>query len=157
MQAFKIARFAAALAALTLGMNTAANAVTTNGGFDVTINLTSACVLGTVGGVSFTYTSFGGAATGTGGAFNVKCTNSLPYKIGFTNAVTPATTETVTDDAVNLQYTLGLSAATGTGNGADQPYSVTGTMAANQAGTCATGTCSNSTATNKTRTLYVSY
>jgi len=147
----------AALAASAIGMNTAANAATASGTFDVTINLTSVCVLGTVAPVAFTYTSFGSAATGTGGGFNVKCTNTLPFKIGFTNAATPAVSETVTDQAVSLAYTLGLSAATGTGTGVDQSFSVTGTMAANQAGTCATGTCTNSASTNKQRTLYVSY
>jgi spore coat protein U-like protein len=146
----------AALGLATLGMNTA-NAASANGNFDVTINLTSVCVLGTVAPVAFTYTSFGAAATGTGGGFNVKCTNSLPFSVGFTNAVTPAATETVTDAAVNLQYQLGLSAATGTGTGADVAFSVTGSMAANQAGTCATGTCNNSGSANKQRTLYVVY
>jgi hypothetical protein len=87
----------------------------------------------------------------------MKCTNTMPYKIGFTNTATPATTDAVTDDAVNLAYTLGLSATTGTGSGVDQAYTVTGTMAAAQAGTCLTATCTNTAATNKTRTIYVVY
>jgi len=125
---------------------------------NVTINLTSKCVFGAVAPVAFTYTSFQGAAsTATGGTFNMKCTNTMPYKIGFTNTATPATTDAVTDDAVNLAYTLGLSATTGTGSGVDQAYTVTGTMAAAQAGTCLTATCTNTAATNKTRTIYVVY
>jgi hypothetical protein len=108
--------------------------------------------------VAFTYTSFQGtASTATGGTFNMKCTNTMPYKIGFTNATTPATTDAVTDDAVNLAYTLTLSGTTGTGSGVDQAYTVTGTMAAAQAGTCLTATCTNTAATNKTRTIYVVY
>lgn len=124
----------------------------------VTINLTSKCVFGTIAPVAFTYTSFQGtAATATGGAFNMKCTNTMPYSIGFTNAVTPATTDVVTDQAVNLAYTLGLSATTGTGTGVDQAYTVTGTMAASQAGTCSSASCANTSSTNKTRTIYVVY
>ena len=125
---------------------------------NVTINLTSKCVFGTIAPVAFTYTSFQGtASTATGGTFNMKCTNTMPYKIGFTNTATPATTDAVTDDAVNLAYTLGLSATTGTGSGVDQAYTVTGTMAAAQAGTCLTAACTNTAATNKTRTIYVVY
>lgn len=125
---------------------------------NVTINLTSKCVFGAVAPVVFTYTSFqAGAATATGGTFNMKCTNTMPYKIGFTNAPTPATTDAVTDDAVNLAYTLGLSATTGTGSGVDQAYTVSGTMALGQAGTCLTAACTNTAATNKVRTLYVVY
>ncbi len=123
----------------------------------VTINLTSKCVFGAVAPVVFNYTSFGAAVTATGGAFNMKCTNTMPYKLGFTNAPTPAVNDSVTDDAVNLDYTLGLSAATGTGSGLDQAYAITGSMALGQAGTCLTGSCTNAAATNKVRTLYVVY
>jgi hypothetical protein len=38
-----------------------------------------------------------------------------------------------------LNYTLSLSAASGTGNGAGQNYSVNGSMASGQGGTCALG------------------
>jgi hypothetical protein len=64
----------------------------------------------------------------------------------------------VTDDAVNLAYTLGLSATTGTGSGVDQAYSVTGTMALGQAGTCLGRRCVP-TRPQPTRTarLYVVY
>lgn len=125
---------------------------------NVTINLTSKCVFGAIAPVAFTYTSFQAAAsTATGGTFNMKCTNTMPYKIGFTNTATPAATDAVTDDAVNLAYTLGLSATTGTGTGVDQAYTVTGTMALGQAGTCLTAACTNTAATNKTRTIYVVY
>jgi len=135
-----------------------AQAASDSASVTVTINLTSKCVIGTVAPVVFNYTSFqAAAATATGGTFNMKCTNTMPYKIGFTNAPTPVTTDAVTDDAVNLAYTLGLSATTGTGSGVDQAYTVTGTMALGQAGTCLTASCTNTAATNKVRTLYVVY
>ncbi len=127
---------------------------------NVTINLTSKCVFGAIAPVAFSYTSFQAtAATSTGGTFNVKCTNTLPYKIGFSAAATPASTDAVTDAAVNLAYTLSMSAATGTGSGVDQAYTVSGSMASAQAGTCVTagGACTNSGSANNTRTVYVVY
>ncbi|MCY1165936.1 spore coat protein U domain-containing protein [Polaromonas sp.] len=137
---------------LTAPVQAANDSATVN----VTINLTSKCVFGVIAPVAFTYTSFQGtAATGTGGTFNMKCTNSMPYKIGFTNAPTPATTLAVLDATTNLNYTLGLSATTGTGSGIDQAYTVSGTMAAAQAGTCGTAGCTNGAGVNST--LYVVY
>lgn len=146
--------------ALAFILGVPAQAATDSATVTVTINLTSKCVFGTMNAVVFNYTSFQTtAATSTGGTFNIKCTNTLPYKIGFTNGATPATTEVVNDNALNLGYTLGLSATIGTGSGVDQAYIVSGTMAAAQSGTCAIagGACTNSTATNKTRTIYVAY
>lgn len=158
MKRFIAASFVAA--ALASG---AAHAGSTSGQFNVNITLTSACTLGAVTPVAFAYTSLqGSAATATGGGFSVTCTNSLPYTFGLqagSGAATPpgAATISVTDDAVNLGYSLGLSAAGGTGNGSAQSYSVTGTMAGSQAGTCPTASCTNGSATNKTQTLIVNY
>ena len=66
-----------------------------------------------------------------------------------------AATDPVTDGTTNLAYTLGMSAATGTGTGVDQAYSVTGTMAAAQAGNCLTAACTNGAGV--VRTVYVVY
>lgn len=124
----------------------------TNGNFNVVINLTPACSLSAIPDMSFTYASFQGtAATGTPSNYTVTCTTGLPY----TMALDATTT---TDNVVNLQYTLALSAAGGTGNGAAQGHQVTGTMPAGQSGTCATPAgCTNATATNRQRTLTVSW
>lgn len=141
-----------------------AAAQSTSGQFDVNITLTSACTLSPITAVDFAYTSFqGGAANATNGGFSVSCTNSLPYTFGLQSgagAATPpgaATIGPVTDDAVGLQYSLALSAAGGTGSGAAQAYSITGTMPASQAGTCAAASCTNAAATNNTHTLIVNY
>ena len=140
-----------------------AQAASTSGTFNVNITLTSNCTLSAITAVDFTYTSFqGGAATATGGGYTVSCTNTLPYTFGLqtgSGAASPpgAATITVTDNAVNLQYTLGTNAAGGTGNGAAQAHSVTGTMASGQSGTCATASCTNAAATNKTQTLIVNF
>jgi spore coat protein U-like protein len=138
-------------------------AATTSGQFSVNVTLYSTCSLSTVAALDFSYTSFqGGASTATNGGFTVTCTNSLPYTFGLqtgTGAATPpgASTITVTDNAVNLQYTLSTSAAGGTGSGAAQSFNVTGTMGANQAGTCATASCSNGAATNRAHTLILNF
>lgn len=150
------------LAAGILGSG-AAQAQSTSGQFNVNVTLTSSCTLSAINDLAFSYTSFqAGAATATGGGYSVSCTNSLPYTFGLqagSGAATPpgAATIAVTDNAVNLAYQLGLSAAGGTGNGAAQAYSVTGTMAGSQAGTCASASCSNAAATNKRHTLIVNY
>jgi spore coat protein U-like protein len=154
------------LAALLCGAATSgwlAHAGNTSGTFNVNVTLTSNCSLSAITAVDFSYTSSqGSAANSTGGGFTVSCTNTLPYTLGLQSgngAPTPpgAASITVTDDAVNLQYTLSRSAAGGTGNGAAQSYSVNGTMAAGQSGTCASASCTNASATNKTHTLIVGF
>lgn len=148
-------------AGMGFGSTQAAN---TSGTFNVTITLTSVCTLSAITAVDFAYTSLqGGAQPATGGGFSVTCTNSLPYtfglQVGSGAAVPPgaATIGPITDNAVNLAYSLSLSAAGGTGSGGVQAYNVAGTMAAAQSGTCATATCTNGLATNKTQTLIVNY
>ena len=153
---------AASLVAAALASGNA-QAGSTSGQFNVNVTLTSACTVSAVTNVAFAYTSLQAAiANGTGGGFSVTCTNSLPYTFGLqagSGAATPpgAATISVTDDAVSLGYSLGLSAAGGTGSGAAQAYSVTGTMAANQSGTCSAASCTNGAATNKTQTLIINY
>ena len=140
-----------------------AHAQTASGTFNVNITLTSVCTLSAIGDVNFTYTSLqAGVSNATGGAYTVSCTNSLPYTFGLqagTGALTPpfSPTISVSDNFVNLSYQLGTSAAGGTGNGAAQPYSITGTMAAGQGGTCGAASCNNGSATNRTHTLVVQY
>lgn len=156
-------RLIAASAVAAALASASVHAGSTSGQFNVNVTLTSACTMSAVTAVDFAYTSLqAGAATATGGGFSVTCTNSLPYTFGLQSgngAATPpgAATISVTDNAVNLGYSLGLSAAGGTGNGAAQSYSVTGAMAGSQAGTCAAASCTNAAATNKTHTLIVNY
>ena len=152
---------ATAVAAALAAGNTQAGQ--TSGQFNVNITLNSVCTLSAVTDLAFTYTSLQAGPSGaTGGGFSVSCTTTLPYTFGLQSgngAATPpgAASILITDNAVNLDYSLALSAAGGTGNGVAQNYSVTGTMAASQAGTCATASCTNAAATNKTHTLIVNY
>lgn len=131
-----------------------AQATTTNGTFNVVINLTSACVYTKSSDVSFAYTQFQTtASTAIAGGFTVKCSNNTAYTLAL-----DATT--ITDQATNLTYTLALSGTGGTGTGVAQPFSVSGTMPANQSGTCptpSTNGCTNSTSTNSIRTVTISY
>lgn len=137
---------AAAIAAVSV---LPAQAATATAPFNVTASLTSKCEVTTaVTDVAFTYTSFQTtAATATGGAFSVRCTNTLPYTLSVT-----ATSGTV----IGLAYTLGLSAAGGTGAGlTTASYNVTGNMASGQSGTCNTSLAA-CTGTNA-HTLTVTY
>lgn len=124
----------------------AAQATTTTGGFNVTVNLTSKCqITSAPTDVAFTYTSFqAAAATATGGAFSVQCTNTLPYTMSL---------DAVAGAVIGLNYTLSLSAPSGTGNGAAQAYTVNGGMVSGQGGTCALGSCAGTSA----RILTITY
>ena len=97
--------------------------------------------------LNLNYTSFRTtAATGTSG-FSLNCTAGTSYS----QAVAPAT-----GTALGLSYSLALSATTGLiGNAAVQNYTITGTAAAGQSGTCATSgvLCS----ANNPHTITVTY
>jgi Spore Coat Protein U domain len=139
------------LASFLTVVSTSSVAATATGTFNVNITLTSACKVNSVSDVAMSYTSLQtSAASSTGGAVSLSCTNGLPYTMALDSS-------SVTDNAVNLAYTLSLSAASGTGNGTAQSYSVSGSISANQAGDCATASCTNTAATNKQRTLTITY
>ena len=147
---------AAAISAAGLA-GTGAQAATTNGSFDVNINLTSACTLGAITAVDFAYTSGQVAAqASTGGGFNITCTNTLPYSFAIEQPLATPAVFPATDTAVSLQYTLTAPAA-GAGNGAAQALTITGNMPGGQSGTCAAASCNNAAATNRTYFLVVTY
>lgn len=137
---------AAALVSI-LGAASLANAATVGPqNFNVTVNLTSSCQLTAAPtDVAFTYTSFqAGAATATPSSFSVKCTNLRPYTMAL---------DSTSGTVIGLNYTIALSAGGGTGNGADQTYSITGSMAGGQSGNCAAASCSGT----DVRTLTITY
>ena len=137
---------AAAVASMLAALPAAQAAGTATGGFNVTVNLTSKCQITTApSDVAFSYTSFQATNASASTTYAVQCTNSLPY--------TMALDATATNTVAGLNYSLALSAASGTGNGAAQSYTVNGTMVSGQAGTCALGSCSGSEA----RTLTITY
>lgn len=122
--------------------------------FDVNITLNSACLYSKTTDVSFTYASFGAAATATAGAFTVQCTKGLQYSLTLDGGTGP--TYDYTDTALELNYKLTLANGVNTGNGTAQPYNVTGTMALGQIGSCASGSCSSAVGDNL-RTLTITY
>lgn len=151
----------AAAALLATGISGVSHAANTSATFNVDITLTSTCTVSAITNVAFAYTSFGALANSTGGGFTVTCTNTLPYTFGLqtgTGAPTPPGNASinVTDDAVNLAYTLNAPAGA-TGDATAQGHTISGTMAAGQSGDCAGATCSNAAATNRTHTLIVNW
>ena len=137
---------AAALVSI-LGAASLANAATVGPqNFNVTVNLTSSCQLTAAPtDVAFTYTSFQAApAVAAPSSFSVKCTNLRPYTMAL---------DSTSGTVIGLNYTIALSAGGGTGNGADQIYSITGSMAAGQSGNCAAASCAGT----DVRTLTITY
>lgn len=141
---------------------------TASGSFSVQVNLTSSCSVNTttggVGGVALlpTFAYISGqvaAATATGVQFQVTCTGGLPITSftldGSTGAVTGTgysyTAPNFKDTTTGLLYTLTTPAAS-PGTGVAQTYSLTGTMAAGQMGTCGLASCP-STETGHTLTI----
>ena len=136
-----------------LVVSTGAQAATVPSTFNVNITLTPKCEIATTStDLAFAYESFQmGAQPATGGGFSLRCTTGL-VPVSFT-----LDSASVTDAATNLAYTITLPTPLA-GTGAAQAYSVTGSMAAGQAGTCALNAgCTNSASANKQRTLTITY
>jgi len=110
----------------------------------VLINQNATCNISTAPGtITFNYTSFG-PAINPATNFGATCTNGLPYTMSL---------DTTSGTLLGLNYSLALSASSSTGSGFEQTHTITGTMAAGQAGTCASGSCS----ATQTHTLMISY
>ena len=125
--------------------NTANNNTLDTSPLSVAVITTNSCQLySPPGNIDLAYTSFQASAATASTSFGVRCTTALPYTMAL-----DATSGTV----LNLSYTLALSQTSATGNGLVQTYSVDGSIAGGQVGTCATATCSGS----QTRTLTITY
>jgi hypothetical protein len=136
LQIKKLALSSIAAATMLAAAIPAAQAATAaSGNFNLIINLTSVCAVSTPGDVTLNYTSMGAAANASS-AFDITCTNTLPYSMA---------TDVAGGTAVGLNYTLATSAASGTGNGVAQGYTVDAGITAGQAGTCGTALCSSTT------------
>lgn len=136
-----------------------AGAVVSTTTFSPTVSIIAQCFVGQVatgnaaaGAVSpstmtLPYTSFAATNQTANMTFTVHCTRNTTYTL----AITPPS-----GTLLGLNYTLAMSppgTPAITGSGLAQPYTITGTIAAGQAGTCSTATC---TATQNT-TLTVTY
>ena len=127
--------------------------IPTNNTFPVSIFSPAVCnITTTPGNVSFgTYNALG-AAVNASASFGATCTSTLPYTISL-----DANSGVVS----GLQYSLllrntnsgGTNTFSSSGSGVEQTFFINGSMAAGQAGTCATGSCLGS----DTRTLTITY
>lgn len=142
---------AAAIFTDTVGLNLryhdGSGHVLTDSTIGVSINNTSLCLLTSPPTqLTFNYTSFQTTAATASSPYTVRCTLNETY--------------TMTLDAgggtlLNLDYTLTLSNPGGrTGTGMPENFTIDGSIAAGQAGTCATGVC---TSAPQTRTLTITY
>lgn len=124
---------------------TLAYGASTGVGFvDVTIVSPPTCSIPVAPGtVALSYTSLGAAATAST-IFQVNCTATQAYTMAL-----DATSGTL----LGLNYTLALSSPGAVGTGGNQAHTITGTIPAGQAGTCAVGTCS----ATAVRTLTITY
>jgi len=149
----KASALLAAAAGILFGLvSVSSQASTATGTFNVSINLTSACTVNTAAtAATFNYTSLQASAATFATTFNVQCTNTLPIVSVALDSLA------VTDTATNLAYTLSLASVPTTATGLAQAVTVNGSMAAGQAGTCATASCTNAASTNKTRTVTITY
>jgi spore coat protein U-like protein len=129
---------------VTLTMTYGSPQSTATGTAGVTISTPPVCTISSApGAVVFNYVSLGGAQAAST-TYGVTCTLALPYTMAL-----DATSGTI----LGLNYTLGLSSASSTGTGAPQTFSINGSMAGGQSGTCATATCSGT----QGRTITVTY
>ena len=129
---------------VTMTMTYGSPQSTATGSFGVIITTPTNCSISTPpGNIVFNYVSLG-AASNASTSYGVTCTRALPFTMAL-----DATAGTI----VGLNYTLTLGTPSSTGTGAAQVFTISGNVAAGQAGTCATATCSGTQA----RTLTVTY
>ncbi len=118
---------------------------TATASFGVSVTTSSAVQIAVPpGNVAFTYPSFATTARTASTSYVVRGTNGLAYTMALDSS---------SGSVLGLAYTLSLSAAGGTANGALQTYTINGSMAAGQSGTCAAGSCVGS----RPHTLTVTY
>jgi len=120
--------------------------------FNVDITLTSACSVSTPANLTFAYTALQTTAATASSTFSVTCANGLPYNVGVSG-------QSVTDSVVGLAYSLVVTPPVGggTGTGSAQSYSIDGTIASGQAGTCISASCTNAGSTNSSKIVTVTY
>ena len=115
------------------------------GTFNVNVITTNSCQITTApGNMSFVYTSFQAATVNANTTFDARCTTGLPYTMAL---------DVTSGTLLGLNYLLSLPVASATGNGIVQTFTINGSIAGAQAGTCAAATCAGS----QTRTLTISY
>lgn len=116
--------------------NSNSGTLTASSSLNYSVGVGSQCVFNTFPGpLNFNYTSFSSSAQTSSQTFNIACSNNLPWTV----SVAPAS-----NTLLGLTYNLNLSPPSGTGTGLNQLITITGTIPANQAGSCGTAVCSAS-------------
>jgi spore coat protein U-like protein len=103
-----------------------AGSLTVNSFLPVTIQVAGSCAVSLPPALNFNYTAFG-PQVNSSTTFTVNCNSGMPY----TMAVS-----TPTGPIVGLTYTLSVNSNPQNGDGTAQPQTITGMMAAGQAGSC---------------------
>lgn len=140
---------------MTFALGTASGgaATFTGGTFPVSIIAPASCNLtAPPSNVTFTYTGFSPAAVLASSAFGVTCTTFLTYTMAL-DATIGVVAGLNYSLALNTAGTGGINPLPGIGNGGTQTFFINGTMAADQAGTCAAATCAGS----QVHTLTITY
>jgi spore coat protein U-like protein len=114
--------------------------------FNVSIINPATCTFTSIENVAFgTYIAFRNTPlTAPNSNIVINCTQNLPYSLSL---------DTATGVVVGLNYSLTLNVTSNRGTGLNQTHTLSGTMPANQAGTCSSGTCTGS----DPRTLIITY
>ncbi len=113
--------------------------------FNTTVTVNPVCTISTPpGSLVFNYTSFQAATATASTSFAARCTNALPYTLSL---------DATAASLLGLNYTLAVPAGTYTGTGLPQAYTINGSIAAGQAGTCATAACTGTAS----HTLTITY
>ena len=126
--------------------NSNAGALSPNAPVIMTVGVSNQCVFNTYpGSLVFNYSAFSTSAQTASTSFVLRCSTGLPWNI----TVSPSSTT-----LLGLRYQIAPTPSSGSGNGnTGQAVTLTGTMPAGQAGTCATGTCVDSRA----HTVFINY
>jgi hypothetical protein len=125
----------------------------TNGTFPVTIIAPASCTLtAPPASVAFTYAAFRATPAVASSSFALTCSNLLPFTMALDATVGVVTGLNYTL-ALNTLSTGGVNPLTSVGNGLAKTFFINGTMAAGQAGACASAACAGTQA----RTLTITY
>ena len=123
------------------------------GTFPVVIVAPATCTLSTPpAGVAFTYTAFRPTAALASASYGVTCSSLLPYTMALDATVGVVTGLNYTL-ALNTLGTGGVNPLTSTGTGVAQSFFINGSMAAGQAGRCASAVCAGA----QVRTMTITY
>lgn len=139
----------------TVTMTTNHGGLLSTNTFPVSITVATRCTVSSApGAIAFAYTAFGAAVTANT-TVGIICNPSLPYSADVGGGVTGSGVVSGLNYSlgINTSGTGGTNPLSATGIGTAQTFFINGSMAAGQAGTCASGSCP---ATDP-RTLTITY